>query len=117
MSKLYKRGTESLEISRELLGVVTVGLIESSAMFKEQRSDTGVAAEFEDETLRVGVTRMKDRSLVSVFNWNERPEKFPVKLPRAGEVTDLWSGHNYGRRQGVLEVELKAHERTVLVVR
>ncbi len=44
------------------------------------------------------------------------PAKIPVTLPRAGEVTDLWSGQSYGK-QSTLEVPLKAHEGTVLVVR
>jgi len=85
------------------------------AMLKKMLPPTGVAAEFEDETLRTGVVRLKDRTLVCVFNWGEAAEKIPVKV--AGEATDLWSGQKYGRNQGVVEVGLKAHEGTVLVVR
>jgi len=87
------------------------------AMLKKLLPPTGVAAEFEDESLKVGVVRMKDRVLVCVFNWSGAPDKFSVKLPRAGQVTDLWSGHAYGRQLGAMEVALEPHEGTVLVVR
>jgi hypothetical protein len=60
--------------------------------------------------------KLKDRTLVCVFNWSDGAAKIPVKLARAGEVSDLWSGQTYGR-QSALEVPLKAHEGTVLVVR
>lgn len=86
-------------------------------MLKKMLPPTGVAAEFEDETLRSGVVRLKDRALECVFNWGEEPEKIPVKLAGSGEATDLWSGRKYGRTQGVVEVSLKPHEGTVLVAR
>ena len=38
------------------------------------------------------------------------------ELAKAGDVTDLWSGRSYGR-QSALDVPLKPHEGTVLVVR
>ena len=40
-----------------------------------------------------------------------------MKLPRAGSVADLWSGHDYGAQRGSLDVTLKPHEGTVLVLR
>jgi hypothetical protein len=60
--------------------------------------------------------KLKDRTLLCVFNWSDEPAKIPVKLPRAGDITDLWSGQTYGR-QTALDVPLKPHEGTVLVVR
>jgi alpha-galactosidase len=86
-------------------------------MLKKLLPPTGVAAEFADESLRVGVVRMKDRVLVCLFNWSEAASKLSFKLPHAGDVTDLWSGHDYGRRQSAMEVALQPHEGTVLVVR
>lgn len=86
------------------------------AMLKKLLPPTGVAAEFEDESLKVGTVKLKDRTLVCVFNWDNEPAKIPVKLPRTGEVTDLWSGTAYGR-QSELEIPLKPHEATVLIVR
>jgi len=86
-------------------------------MLKKLLPPTATAAEFADESLRVGVVRMKDRALVCLFNWSEAPEKIGFQLPRAGNVTDLWSGHEYGRQQGSMEVSLAGHEGTVLVVK
>jgi alpha-galactosidase len=85
-------------------------------MLKKLLPPTGVAAEFENENLTVGTVRLKDRTLLCVFNWSDSAAKIPVKLARAGQVSDLWSGQNYGTRTA-LEVALQAHEGTVLVVR
>ena len=87
------------------------------AMLKKLLPPTGVAAEFADNGLKIGTVHLKDRELFCLFNWDAEPAKMSVKLPRAGSVTDLWSGQDYGRRQGTMEVALKAHEGTVLVVR
>ena len=89
---------------------------ERLAMLKKLLPPSGVAAEFEDESLKVGVVNLKDRTLFCVFNWNPETVTVPVKLPRAGKVADLWSGRDYGLRQGTLQVELRGHEGTVLVV-
>jgi alpha-galactosidase len=86
------------------------------AMLKKMLPPTGVAAEFDDERLQAGVVRLKDRTLVCVFNWAAETVKIPVRLPRAGEVSDLWSGQAYGRQSG-MEIPLKPHEGTVLVIR
>ncbi len=87
------------------------------AMFKKLLPPTGVAAEFENETLRTGVVKLKDRTLICLFNWGQNPEKIPVRLSAPGQVADLWSGQNYTRNQGAVEVNLQPHEGTVLVVR
>lgn len=87
------------------------------ATLKKLLPPTGVAAEFENEALRVGVVRLKDRTLLCVFNWGQEADKIPVNLPRAGNVTDLWSGRDYGAQRGTMEVTLKPHEGTVLVLR
>ena len=44
------------------------------AMLKKMLPPTGVAAEFEDESLRVGVTRLPDRQMVSLFNGTAAPQ-------------------------------------------
>ena len=85
-------------------------------MLKKLLPPTGVAAEFESEALTVGTAKLQDRTLLCVFNWSNEAARIPVKLARPGEVSDLWSGQDYGRRTA-LDVPLKAHEGTVLVVR
>jgi alpha-galactosidase len=86
------------------------------AMLKKLLPPTGIAADFADESLELGTVTLKDRTLICVFNWNDSPAMIPVRLPRRGEVTDLWSGASYGRPSS-LDVALKPHEGTVLVVR
>jgi alpha-galactosidase len=87
------------------------------AMLEKMLPPTGVAAEFEDESLRTGIVRLNDRTLICLFNWDATPSQRAVKLPRAGKVTDLWSGREYARAHDTIEVELKGHEGTVLEVR
>jgi len=87
------------------------------AMLKKLLPPSGVAAEFEDETLRVGVTRLKDRALVCVFNPGDTAATIAVRLPRAGRVTDFWTGAELGRRSGSMNVELGPHSATALEVR
>jgi alpha-galactosidase len=87
------------------------------ATLKKLLPPTGVAAEFEDESLQIGTVKLKDRTLLCLFNWSAEPEKLAVKLPKAGQVTELWSEEKLGRQQGTLQVELKGHEGKVLVLR
>jgi alpha-galactosidase len=86
------------------------------AMLKKLLPPTGVAAEFEDESLRIGTVKLAGSTLICVFNWGAEEARIPVKWARAAEVTDLWSGKSYGR-QTALEVPLKPHEGTVLLLR
>ncbi len=86
-------------------------------MLKKLLPPTGVAAEFEDETLRTGVIHLQDRTLICVFNWTDTAATIPVKLAAPARVTDLWSGRDYGPKQGTISVDLKPHEATALVIR
>jgi alpha-galactosidase len=86
------------------------------AMLKKLLPPTAVAAEFPDDSLRVGTIRLKDRTLLCVLNWSAEPATIPVKVPAPGRVSDLWSGRDYGRKQGAFSVDLKPHEGTVLVI-
>src|SRR5262249_15422879 len=57
------------------------------AMHKKLLPPAATAAEFDDDTLRQGVMRLKDRTLVCLLNWQEQAARMPVKLPAAGKVT------------------------------
>jgi hypothetical protein len=59
-------------------------------MLKKLLSPTGVAAEFEVDTLRISARKLEDR-------WVDERVKMPVRLPSPGTVTDLWSEQSYGR--------------------
>jgi alpha-galactosidase len=66
---------------------------------------TGVAAAFEDHSLRVGYVSLKGRSAVCLFNWDERPQTLTFKLPGPCRVTDYWTGEVLGRHEGTVAVK------------
>jgi len=61
------------------------------AMLKKLLPPTGVAAVFDDETLRVGTTTLRGRRMISLFNWTDTPQTIAAKLTRASRVTDVWT--------------------------
>jgi len=75
------------------------------AMLRKLVAPTGVAAEFEDDSLRVGYVRLKDGTAICLLNWSEQPATFSFKLSAPCRVTDYWSGESLGRREGVVEVK------------
>jgi alpha-galactosidase len=75
------------------------------AMLKKLLPPTGRAAEFADDTLRVGFVDLPDARMICLFNWEDHPQKFSVKLQRPSRITDFWSGEDLGRREGSLEIE------------
>jgi alpha-galactosidase len=80
------------------------------AVLKKLLPPAAQAAAFEDESLRVGWTRIEGGRMLSVFNWNDAPQTITVKLPNAVRVTDYWTGEDLGRRQGTLELkDMPAH--------
>jgi alpha-galactosidase len=69
------------------------------AMLRKLLPATGVAAEFEDDSLRVGVTKLRDHQMVSLFNWTAAPQTLSFRLPEATHITDYWTGDDLGRHQ------------------
>ncbi len=74
------------------------------AMLKKLMPPTGKAAEFADDTLRVGVVNLLDARAICVFNWEDKPQTISVPLARPSRVTDFWSGEDLGRREGSLTI-------------
>lgn len=86
------------------------------AMLKKLLAPTGVAASFEDESMRVGVIRLADSRMVVVFNWNAETQTLSVRLPEASHITDYWSGESLGRHVGSFTVkDMPAHSARLLV--
>jgi alpha-galactosidase len=75
------------------------------AMLKKLLPPTGRAAEFADDSLRVGVVNLPDARMVCVFNWEDQLQTISVPLPRPSRVTEFWSGEDLGRREGSLEIK------------
>jgi alpha-galactosidase len=76
---------------------------------------TGVAAEFEDDSLSVGFVELPRKEMVCLFNWDEKPSTVSFRLRRSREITDYWSGERFGRHQGMFTVrELAPHSARLL---
>jgi alpha-galactosidase len=85
-------------------------------MLRKLLPPTGIAAEFEDSSLQVGVIELPQTQVVCLFNWEDEPQTISVRLPRAGPLTDYWTGRALGRREGVFVVkEMPPHSARLLV--
>ena len=86
------------------------------AMLKRLLPPTGVAASFEDDSMRVGVVKLADARTVALFNWKDEPQTLPFPLPEASYITDYWTGESLGRHEGVFTVKnMPAHSARLLV--
>jgi alpha-galactosidase len=77
---------------------------------------TGVAAEFQDAGLNVGVVRLRDALMVCLFNWDVSVRTLSCPLPRPSVITDYWTDTSLGRRQGVLTLDLQPRSARLLKV-
>jgi alpha-galactosidase len=77
-----------------------------AAILRKLLPPTGIAAEFDDETLRVGRMRLPHARMLCLFNWDDAPRTLTVKLPDAPTITDYWTGERLGRREGAMSIEM-----------
>jgi alpha-galactosidase len=75
------------------------------AMLKKLLPPTGVAAEFEDDSLRVGVVKLTNARIVILFNWDDKPQTISFRLPEPAVVTDYWTGDALGRHVGTFRIQ------------
>jgi alpha-galactosidase len=86
------------------------------ALLRKFLPPTGVAAEFTDDSLRVGYVRLKGRTAVCLLNADDHPRTLSFKLPGPCRVTDYWTGADLGRHEGTYEVrEVPRHGARLLV--
>jgi alpha-galactosidase len=79
---------------------------------------TGVAAEFERETLQVGFIRQPDKLMVCLFNWDDAPATVSFSFRGVCQITDYWSGADLGRHSGGFAVkDLPGRSARLLVCR
>jgi alpha-galactosidase len=79
------------------------------AMLKKLLPPTGQAAQFEDESLRIGrITRGKEQT-ICVFNWSDAPQDVRVSLPPGrAKLRDFWTGADVAAPQttgGALQLD------------
>lgn len=88
-----------------------------AAMLKKLLPPTGVAAEFEDASLKVGLVRLPHARMVCLFNWTDAMQKSTFRLPAPAMVTDYWTDESLGRRQGVMTLDMPPRSARLLWAR
>jgi alpha-galactosidase len=66
------------------------------AMLDKLLPPTGVAAQFADESLDLGVTRLQGRTMYSIFNWSDTPTIRTLPLDKRSTLKDYWTGKDLG---------------------
>jgi alpha-galactosidase len=69
---------------------------ERLAMLKKLIPPQGIAARFNDDSLRVGEIRFRDARMICLFNWGSEPQTVSFRLPEPSRITDYWSGKSLG---------------------
>ena len=78
------------------------------AMLRKLEPPTGVAARFDDESLRVGVVELKDRRFVCLLNWQDTPQRLSFSMSPPARAVDVWTGEDLGRLAGHSAVTVDA---------
>jgi alpha-galactosidase len=87
------------------------------AILKKLVPPTGIAAEFEDDSLRVGWIRTPRAVRVCIFNWTESPETTAVRLAKKSHLKDFWTSEDLGAHEGDFKVEnLAPHSARLLEI-
>jgi alpha-galactosidase len=85
-----------------------------AAMLRRLLPPTGVAAEFDDPSLRVGTIRLPNARMMCLFNWDDTPRATSFRLPQPANVTDFWTDESLGRRQNVVTLDMPARSARLL---
>src|SRR5262249_23764610 len=72
-----------------------------AAMLRTLLPPTGVAAEFDDESMQVGMVKLPDARMICLFNWNDEPRTLSVRLPGELAISDHWTGESLGRSRSL----------------
>ena len=87
-----------------------------AAMLRKLLPPTGVAAEFTDATLTVGVVNLPDARMMCLFNWDDRSDTVTFDLPQPSMITDYWTDQSLGHRKGTVAIELPPRSARLLKV-
>lgn len=87
-------------------------------ILKKLLPPTGVAARFEDETLRIGAITLPDRRILCLFNWQDTPQSLSARLPHPSHLHDFWTDADLGKHQNVFETgPMPPHSARLIVCR
>ena len=84
-------------------------------MLRKLQPPTGVAARYEDDSLKVGVMGLGKSKAYCLLNFEDAPQKIAFHLTGSHQVKDLWTGQDRGKLQGEVVTELAPHAGTVLM--
>jgi len=73
-------------------------------MLRKLVPPTGKCARFENENFEIGITPLKGREMISVFNWGDEPVIRIVRLSRKSHLTDTWTGEDLGVHAGEFQL-------------
>lgn len=86
-------------------------------MLRKLLPPTGVAADFEDESLEVGTVRLPGRQMVCLFNWQDEPKKLAFLLDKRSHLRDFWTDEDLDEREGLVEFSLDPHSAMLIECR
>jgi alpha-galactosidase len=86
-----------------------------AAMLGKLVPPTGIAATFDDASLRLGTLTLPGARMLCLFNWDDAPESRTVRVG-TGTVTDFWTGETLTPRAGSLEIAMAPRSSRVLKV-
>jgi alpha-galactosidase len=75
---------------------------------------TGVAARFEDDSLRVGRVALGSREALCLLNWDDAACRVSIPLRGPHRITELWSGATHTAGDAELALELAPRSGRVL---
>jgi alpha-galactosidase len=73
---------------------------ERLAMLRKLQPPTGVAARFEDASLRGGLVDLGRERVACFFNWSDAPDTIGVRVDGPHTLRDFWTGNDRGRHPG-----------------
>jgi alpha-galactosidase len=88
------------------------------AMLDKLIPPVGVAAQFPDESLDLGITHLPDRKMYALFNWSEAPVDRWISFDARSTLKDYWTGKDLGTHDASYKVtQLPAHSATLIEAR
>ena len=90
---------------------------ERMEMLRKLLPPTGVAAQFENDSMNVGTITLAKARMICCFNWGDEDRSFRFKLPGLSDVTDYWTGEKFRNREGWFAVnDVSPHTAVMLRV-
>jgi alpha-galactosidase len=89
---------------------------ERAAMLRKLLPPTGVAAEFEDQSLQVGVTRLPGARMFSLFNWDDTVQTRIVRVSSSAKVVDHFTDASVAVHDGAVTIEMPPRSARLLRV-